>query len=96
MSPLAYLALGLVRLYQLVLSPLLPSSCRYQPTCSAYAIEAIRLHGALRGGWMALKRIGRCNPWGGHGYDPVPRQDTCCGAHDANRDETDHHDDRHP
>lgn len=62
----------LIRLYQIVLSPILPPSCRYRPTCSAYAIEALRRHGALRGGWLAVKRIGRCHPWGGHGYDPVP------------------------
>ena len=96
MSPLAYLALGLVRLYQVAISPLLPSSCRYQPTCSEYALEAVRRHGGLVGGWMALKRIGRCNPWGGHGYDPVPGDDHCCGTTDNNRDEMDQHDDRHP
>jgi len=50
----------------------LPPSCRYQPSCSAYAITAIQRYGAARGGWMALKRIGRCHPWGGQGYDPVP------------------------
>lgn len=64
--------IGLVRVYQAVLSPYLPSACRYTPTCSQYAIEAIRKHGAVRGGWLGLKRISRCHPWGGHGYDPVP------------------------
>lgn len=49
-----------------------PSPCRYQPTCSAYAIEALDMHGALRGGWLALRRLARCHPWGGHGWDPVP------------------------
>lgn len=62
----------LIRIYQQVLSPLLPSSCRYTPTCSQYAIEALRKHGALRGSWLAIKRIVSCNPWGGHGHDPVP------------------------
>lgn len=64
--------IGLVRVYQAVLSPYLPSACRYTPTCSQYAIEAICKHGAVRGGWLGLKRISRCHPWGGHGYDPVP------------------------
>ncbi|MHB1096119.1 MAG: membrane protein insertion efficiency factor YidD [Gemmatimonadaceae bacterium] len=62
----------LVRGYQVALSPLLPSSCRYYPTCSHYAIEALEKHGALRGGWLALKRIGRCHPFRPGGFDPVP------------------------
>ena len=61
-----------VRAYQLFLSPLLGGSCRYYPTCSAYAIEAIQRHGALRGTWMAARRIGRCHPFRPGGYDPVP------------------------
>lgn len=65
-----------IRLYQICLSPLFPPSCRFQPTCSHYAIEAIRVHGPLRGGWLALRRILRCHPirWlgGASGYDPVP------------------------
>jgi len=64
--------IGLIRLYQLLISPWLGSNCRFQPTCSAYAEEAIRLHGVVHGGWLALRRIGRCHPWGGQGYDPVP------------------------
>lgn len=67
-----YLLIGIVRLYQLMVSPYLPSSCRYHPTCSRYAIEALRMHGALKGGWLSLKRIARCHPWGESGYDPVP------------------------
>lgn len=61
-----------VRAYQLVVSPLLPPACRFLPTCSEYAIEAVARHGALRGGALALRRLGRCHPWGGSGYDPVP------------------------
>jgi uncharacterized protein len=64
--------IALVRLYQYILSPLLPGSCRYSPTCSEYSIQALRKHGALFGGWLTLKRIISCNPWGGHGHDPVP------------------------
>ncbi len=64
--------LSLIRAYQWLLSPLIGSRCRYLPTCSCYAHTAIERHGALRGGWMALRRLGRCHPWGGSGYDPVP------------------------
>lgn len=62
----------LVRAYQVGLSPMLGPSCRYFPTCSAYAIEALEKHGAWRGGWLALKRIGRCHPFRAGGFDPVP------------------------
>ena len=61
-----------VRGYQVTISPLLPASCRYHPSCSAYAIEAFERHGALRGSWLAAKRIVRCNPFVAGGYDPVP------------------------
>jgi putative membrane protein insertion efficiency factor len=61
-----------VRAYQVVLSPLLPASCRYYPSCSTYAIEALERHGALRGGWLTLRRLARCNPFRPGGYDPVP------------------------
>ena len=66
------LLIGLIRFYQGAISPWTPPSCRYTPTCSAYAKEAIEVHGAGKGGWMALRRILRCHPWGGKGYDPVP------------------------
>jgi len=67
-----FLFLGIIRFYQYVISPITPASCRYIPTCSQYAVEAIQKYGPIKGGWMALKRILRCNPWGGHGFDPVP------------------------
>lgn len=69
---IARLCIALVRGYQLMISPWLPATCRYAPTCSHYAIEAFRKYGAARGGWLTLKRILSCHPWGGKGYDPVP------------------------
>ena len=68
--PVRMALLGVIRAYQLLLSPLLPPTCRYSPTCSSYALEAVRRYGAARGGLLALWRILRCNPWGGSGYDP--------------------------
>lgn len=68
----AKLMLLLIRFYQYGISPLLPPRCRYTPTCSQYAVQAIRKHGALKGGWLSAKRIARCHPWGGCGHDPVP------------------------
>ncbi|SOC17641.1 hypothetical protein SAMN05877809_109125 [Rhodobacter sp. JA431] len=86
MSPVAFALALPVRFYRLVLSPLLGSNCRYQPTCSSYALEALERHGALKGGWLAAKRILSCNPWGGSGYDPVPgsdpNHDARCGCKD--------------
>jgi len=67
-----HLARGLIRTYQLVLSPLFPSGCRFFPTCSEYGYEAIGKHGILKGGWMTIKRVARCNPFCKGGYDPVP------------------------
>lgn len=61
-----------IRFYQLCISPMLPNACRFTPTCSQYAVEAIMRHGVIYGSWLALKRILRCHPWGGSGYDPVP------------------------
>lgn len=63
---------GMIRFYQRAISPHLMPSCRFTPSCSEYGIHAIRKHGPVKGGWLALRRIGRCNPWGGHGHDPVP------------------------
>jgi putative membrane protein insertion efficiency factor len=62
----------LIRLYQVLISPLLPSSCRFYPTCSSYSLEALQKHGLRKGGWLSIKRISQCHPWGGHGNDPVP------------------------
>ncbi|WP_339901872.1 membrane protein insertion efficiency factor YidD [uncultured Cyclobacterium sp.] len=61
-----------ILIYQYAISPLIPRSCRYYPTCSQYTKEAIMKHGVLKGGWLGIKRIGRCHPWGGQGHDPVP------------------------
>ncbi len=67
-----WLLMGLVRLYQLTISPLLPPAGRFTPSCSQYALEALRVHGALRGTWLAAHRLARCHPWNPGGYDPVP------------------------
>lgn len=66
--------IALVRFYQIALSPYLPNSCRYTPTCSQYMIEAIREWGPLHGTWLGMKRLASCHPWGGHGHDPVPKK----------------------
>lgn len=62
----------LIKIYQVLISPLFPSSCRYTPTCSHYTSEALKKYGLIKGGWLGIKRISRCHPWGGSGYDPVP------------------------
>lgn len=80
MTPAAFLLSLPVRAYRLVLSPYVGHGCRYQPTCSVYALDALERHGAIKGGWLAAARICRCHPWGGHGYDPVPGADP---DHDA-------------
>jgi len=64
--------IALIKIYQLIISPWLGPKCRYTPTCSQYAVEALKKYGPLKGLWLAIKRISRCHPWGGHGYDPVP------------------------
>ena len=71
MSPVARTLHAGVRAYRRVFAGR-PSPCRYQPTCSAYALDALEQHGALRGSWLIVRRLGRCHPWGGHGWDPVP------------------------
>lgn len=75
MSPLARLISLPVRGYRLIASPWVGHGCRFQPTCSAYALTALEYHGAFRGSWLMIRRIFRCNPWGGQGYDPVPGTD---------------------
>lgn len=62
----------LVRFYQIVISPLTPAACRFEPTCSQYTLGALKKHGLIKGGWLAIKRISSCHPWGKSGYDPVP------------------------
>jgi putative membrane protein insertion efficiency factor len=69
---LAYPFIFLVRFYQIAISPYTRSSCRFQPTCSHYTVEALKVHGLFHGGWLAIKRISSCHPWGGSGFDPVP------------------------
>ena len=72
MNPAVLVLKGMIRLYQWFLSPILGPGCRYAPSCSEYAAEAVEAHGALRGSFLALGRLLRCHPWGGSGYDPVP------------------------
>jgi putative membrane protein insertion efficiency factor len=69
---LVFLLVLPVKFYQYAISPMLGSSCRYYPTCSHYTIEALKKHGPIKGLWLSIKRIASCNPWGGHGHDPVP------------------------
>lgn len=78
MRVLALIAISVVRVYQWFISPLLPPSCRYEPTCSAYAVAALQRHGLLRGLWLTARRLARCHPWGGRGYDPVPETEPRC------------------
>lgn len=85
MTTAAYILSLPVRAYRLVLSPYLGNGCRFQPSCSVYALDALNRHGALKGGGLAVSRICRCHPWGGHGYDPVPGADP---AHDAEASQT--------
>jgi hypothetical protein len=64
----------LIRFYQVAISPYTPATCRFSPTCSSYSLEALKVHGLLKGGWLSIKRIGKCHPWGSSGYDPVPKK----------------------
>ena len=72
MSAMSRILCVLIRAYQLVISPVLAPSCRFAPSCTEYARQAVAHHGALRGGWLSVRRLLRCHPWGGMGYDPVP------------------------
>ena len=85
MTPAAKILALPVYAYRLVLSPWVGNGCRFQPTCSVYALEALERHGALHGGTLAAYRLCRCHPWGGHGYDPVPGADPDFD-HDRHRD----------
>ena len=69
-----FILISLIRFYQRFISPLTPPACRFTPTCSQYTLEAIQKYGALKGTWLGIKRIYRCHPWGGSGYDPVPER----------------------
>lgn len=90
MNPLALLMRGLIKGYQWFISPILPgNTCRFYPSCSHYTLQAIETHGALKGGWLGIKRIGRCQPWNEGGFDPVPgtehhyhdlHDEHCCSA----------------
>ena len=75
----------LIAAYQRVVSPYMPGACRYEPTCSHYAQDAIEQHGLLRGSWLATKRLARCQPWGGRGYDPVPDSTRVVHTHEHER-----------
>jgi putative membrane protein insertion efficiency factor len=72
MTPLAFIVSLPIRFYRTVISPMIGANCRYTPTCSSYAMEALRKHGGIKGGWLAARRIARCHPWGGSGIDNVP------------------------
>lgn len=81
MSPLAHGLRALVLAYRLTLSPFVGWHCRFLPTCSNYALDALSKHGAIRGGWLTIRRLLRCHPWGGSGYDPVPEPGAACTTH---------------
>lgn len=68
-----YVLIGLLRLYRMLISPLYGQVCRYYPSCSAYALEAVQVHGSIKGSWLAVRRLARCHPWAAGGFDPVPR-----------------------
>ena len=93
MNPITWLFRVLIKGYQWFISPVLPGSCRYYPSCSSYALEALNMHGPLKGSWLGLKRIVRCHPWNDGGYDPVPG--THPGTHPDAHPHTHHHDHHH-
>ena len=72
MNPITWVFRALIKGYQWIISPILPGSCRFYPTCSSYALDALNIHGPLKGSWLGLKRIARCHPWNDGGIDPVP------------------------
>ncbi|MBT3793389.1 MAG: membrane protein insertion efficiency factor YidD [Rhodospirillales bacterium] len=72
---LTVLGMALIWAYRLLVAPLFPASCRFNPSCSAYGMEALKTHGPIRGSWLTIRRILRCHPWGDHGHDPVPEPD---------------------
>ena len=86
MTPAAAVLRLLIRGYQMAVSPFFPAHCRYWPSCSSYAAQALQAHGAIAGSWLALRRIARCHPWGGSGYDPVPQ--ACCAEPPASGENT--------
>jgi uncharacterized protein len=71
-APLRYLFIGIIKIYQYTISPLLGPACRFEPSCSNYGVEAFQKHGLIKGFMLTVKRISKCHPWGGHGHDPVP------------------------
>jgi len=71
---LSFILIAIIRFYQVAISPWTPATCRYTPTCSTYSIQALRMHGPIKGFYLSVKRILSCNPWGGHGHDPVPAE----------------------
>jgi len=88
MTPMAWIMSLPVRIYRVAFSPWVGHGCRFQPTCSAYSMEALERHGAIKGTWLTIRRLGRCHPLGSSGYDPVPGADP---AHDACQSHTGQH-----
>lgn len=79
-NPIKYALIALLKVYRAVISPLYGQVCRYHPSCSAYALEAVTEHGSIKGSWLAVRRLGRCHPWAAGGYDPVPSKRAKPGA----------------
>jgi putative membrane protein insertion efficiency factor len=80
-NPISWIFVAFIRVYQYVVSPLIGPACRFMPSCSEYAREAVVAHGPLFGTWLALRRLARCHPWGGEGWDPVPPSHRCRDCH---------------